>query len=132
MACLTKNVYLGPVGGGIDAELLPVVKYVGGAAPGYPVTINSQTEEATMSDKSRRLAFFDSVEDFGIGWGYLTLEQLDALKALIELRQILKFRNDFVDNTEYDVYISALTYEPVYPGMRIYPYFKVDMTLREA
>jgi len=129
------NVYLGPVGGGIVAEILPVVKYVG-AAPDYPVTIDPQTDEATMSDKSRRLAFFDNVEDFGIGWGYLTLGQLDTLKALVALHQILKYRNDFVDNTEYDVYISSFSYEPVFSGMRVYKdnsrYFKVDMTLREA
>ena len=126
------NVYLGPIGGGIDAELLPVVKYVG-AAPDYPMTINPQTEEATMSDKSRRLAFFDSVEDFGIGWGYLTLPQLNTLKALVELHQILKFRNDFVDDTEeYDVYIAGFSYQPVFSGMRGYKYFKADMTLREA
>jgi len=125
------NVYLGPDGGGIDAELLPVVKYVG-AAPGYPVTIDPQTEEATMSDKSRRLAFFDSVEDFSIGWGYLRLDQLNTLKALVELHQILKFRNDFVDATEYDVYITGFSYAPVFSGMRGYKYFKADMTLREA
>jgi len=125
------NVYLGPLGGGIDAELLPKVKYVG-AAPGYPVTIHPQTEEATMSEKSRRLAFFEEVEEWGLGWGYLDLDQLNTLRVLVALNQILKFRNDFVDTTEYDVYIASFSYEPVFSGMRVYKYFKADMTLREA
>jgi len=131
MACPTKNVYLGPVGGGIDAEILPKVKWVGGA-PDFPTTIDPQTEEATMSDRSRRLAFFDSVEDWGLGWGYLTYDQLKDLRDLIALRQILKYRNDFVDNTEYDVYISSFSSGPTFPKMRGYPYYRADMTLRQA
>jgi len=131
MACPTHYVYLGPLGGGIDAESLPKVKYVGDA-PDFSVTIDPQTEEAIMSDRSRRLAFFDSVEEFGIGWGYLTLDQLNAIKALIALQQILKFRDDFVDNTEYDVYITGFSSGPSFPKMRGYHHYRVDLTLRQA
>jgi len=131
MACPTKNVYLGPIGGGIDAELLPKTKYVG-APPDFPMMIDPQTEEATMSDRSRRLGFFESVEEFGIGWGYLTLAQLNQLKALIALQQILKYRYDFVDDTEYDVYITSFSYKSVFDNMRGYAYYRADMTLRQA
>jgi len=125
------NVYLGPLGGGIDAELLPVVKYVG-AAPDFPTTIYPQTEEAKMMDGSRRWAFFSGCEEWGLGWGYLEKRQLNTLKALVELKQILKFRNDFVDTTEYDVVIVAFSYEPVFPGIRYYQHYRADMTLRQA
>jgi len=131
MACPTHNVYLGPLGGGIDAELLPVVKYVG-AAPGFPVTINPQTEEAKMSDGSRRWGFFSGVEEWGLGWGYLDLTQLNTLRALVALKQILKFQNNFVDATVYDVVIVAFSYEPVFPGIRGYHHYKADMTIRQA
>ncbi|GAH05926.1 unnamed protein product, partial [marine sediment metagenome] len=124
-------VYLGPIGGGIDAEILPVVKYIG-AAPDFPVTIDPQTEEAKMSDGSRRWAFFSGVIEWGLGWGYLTLAQLNTLLAKVDLKQILKFRNDFVDVTEYDVVITAFSYEPVFPGIRYYQYYKADMTVRQA
>ena len=125
------NVYLGPLGGGIDAELLPVVKYVGGA-PDFPVTIEPQTDEAKMSDGSRRWAFFSGCEEWGLGWGYLTKAQLDTLTALVALKQTLKFQNNFVDATVYEVVITAFSYEPVFSGMRDYKYYRADMTLRQA
>jgi len=127
LACPTHNVYLGPTG----TELLPVVKYVGGA-PDFPTTIYPQTEEATMSDRSRRWAFFSGVIEWGLGWGYLTLTQLNTLRALVALNQILKFQNNFVDATIYDVVIVAFSYEPVFPGIRGYHHYKADMTLRQA
>ena len=131
MACPTHNVYLGPIGGGIVAELLPPVLYVGGA-PDFPTTIEPQTEEAMMSDRSRRWAFFSGVIEWGLGWGYLTLAQLNTLRALVNLKQILKFQNNFVDATVYDVVIVAFSYEPVFPGIRYYQHYKADMTLRQA
>lgn len=121
------NVYLGPTG----TELLPVVRYVG-AAPGFPVTIMPQTEEAKMSDGSRRWGFFSGVEEWGLGWGYLTTAQLNTLRALVALKQILKFQNNFVDATVYDVVIVAFSYEPVFAGMRDFQRYKADMTLRQA
>jgi len=127
MGCPTKNVYLGPLG----TELLPVVKYIG-AAPDFPETIDPQTEEAMMSDRSRRWAFFSGVIEWGLGWGYLTLTQLNTLRALVNLKQILKFQNNFVDATVYDVVIVAFSYEPVFPGIRYYQHYKADMTLRQA
>jgi len=131
MGCPTKNVYLGPVGGGIDAELLPKVKYVGGA-PDFPSTFYPQTEEATMSDRSRRWAFFSGVTEWGLGWGYLTLPQLNQLKAIVALNRILKYRNDFEDTTEYDVVITDFSWEPTFPKMRSFQHYKADMTLRQA
>jgi len=127
MICPTKNVYLGPTG----TELLPKVKYIG-AAPDFSETIHPQTEEATMLDGSRRWAFFSGVHEWGLGWGYLTLAQLNTLRALVARKQILKFQNNFVDATVYDVVIVAFSYEPIFPGIRIYPYYKADMTLRQA
>jgi len=121
------NVYLGPTG----TELLPTVKYVG-AAPDFPTTIYPQTEEAKMSDGSRRWAFFSGMEEWGLGWGYLTKGQLDLLLALVALKQVLKFQNNFVDATVYDVVIVAFSYEPVFPGLRDFPRYKADMTVRQA
>ena len=127
MACPTHNVYLGPLG----TELLPVVKYVGGA-PDFPTTIEPQTEEAMMSDRSRRWAFYSGVIEWGLGWGYLTLAELNTLRALVALNRILRFQNNFVDATIYDVVIVAFSYEPVFSAMRGYHHYKADMTLRQA
>ncbi len=121
------KVYLGPIGN----ESLPGVKYVG-SFPGYPVKINTQTEEAKMSDGSRRWAFFDGFYDWGIGWGYLTKTELDSIIARVALKQVLKFRNDFVDTTVHDVVIVSFSYEPAIIEARQLPRYKADMKLREA
>jgi len=121
------NVYLGPTG----TELLPAVKWVG-SAPDWPTTIYPQTEEAKMSDGSRRWAFFSGCEEWGIAFGYLTLAELNTLKAKVALKQTLKFQNNFVDATVYDVVIVAFSYEPVFPAIRGFPRWKADMTLRQA
>lgn len=121
------NVYLGPTGN----ELLPTVRYVG-AAPDFPTTIYPQTEEAKMLDGSRRWAFFSGCEEWGIGWGYLEADELNTLKALVELKQTLRFQNNFVDATVYDVVIVAFSYEPVFAGLRDFKHYRADMTLRQA
>ena len=121
------KVYLGVLG----TEILPVVKYVG-SFPGYPVKINPQTEESKMTDGSRRWAFFDGFYDFGIGWGYLTKTELDTLIALVALKQILKFQNNYVDATVYDVVIVSFSYEPAILEARQHLRYKADMRLREA
>lgn len=121
------NVYLGPIG----TELLPTVLYVG-AAPDFPTTIYPQTEEAKMLDGSRRWAFFSGCEEWGLGWGYLDLTQLNTLRALVALKQVLKFQNNFVDATVYNVIITAFSYEPVFPGIRTFARYRADMTLRQA
>ncbi len=121
------NVYLGPLG----TELLPVIKYIGSFPP-YPVTIEPQTEEAKMSDGSRRWAFFDKKYAWGLGWGYLTKTELDALIALITLKQILKFQDNYYDNTVYDVVIVSFSCEHALLGARQLLRYKVDMKLREA
>ena len=128
MACPTYDVYLGVLGSEV---LLPVVKYVGGA-PGFPTIIEPQTEEAKMIDGSRRWNFLDSSLEFGIGWGYLNKTQLDTLTALVALKQILRFQDNFVDATWHEVVIMAFSYESVFPGIRKYQYYKADMTLRQA
>ena len=127
MACPTYNVYLGPTGN----ELLPAVKYVG-SVPGFPTTIEPQTEEAKMIDGSRRWNFLDSCLEFGIGWGYLTKAQLDILTALVALKQILRYQDNFVNAFWHEVVITAFSYDPVFAGMRDYQYYKADMTLRQA
>lgn len=121
------NVYLGPAG----TELLPAVKWVG-SAPDWPSTIDPQTEEAKMMDGSRRWAFFSGVNEWGIAFGYLDLTELNILRALVALKRILRFRDDNVDATVYDVVIVAFSYKSVFPTMRGFPRFVADMTLRQA
>lgn len=115
---------------------LPDIKYIG-SAPALPITVELQTEEAVMSDKSRRLAFFDGPQsgawrEFTLGWGYLDKTQLDQLTALVALKKILKYENEFEDATVYDVYVVSFSYEFVRTGIRDLKRFRADMLLREV
>jgi len=121
------NVYLGPTG----TELLPAVKWVGSASD-WPSTIAPQTEEAKMMDGSRRWAFFSGVNEWGIAFGYLTLAELNTLRARVALKQILKFQDNNVDATVYDVVIVAFSFKSAFDKMRGFPRWVADMTLRQA
>lgn len=130
-----KKVHL-RVPAGADTEL-PDIKYVGDA-PALPITVNPATEEVEMSDKSRRLAFFDGPTDgawreWTLGWGYLTKAELNTLIGLVAQKIIWEYSNDFEDiGVWYDVYIVSFSYEFVRTGIRDLKRFRAEMTLREA
>lgn len=123
-----SNIQLGPIGGIIT---LPVLRYVGGA-PTLPTIIEPQTEEARMSDGNRRLAFFESKYGWTLAWGYLSYGELTNLLNLVNTKQILRYRNNWVSTTWYDVVIVSFSYEFIRSGIKKYKKFMADMTLREA
>lgn len=132
-----KKVHL-RVPAGADTEL-PDIKYIGDA-PALPITVNPATEEVEMSDKSRRLAFFEgpadgSWRDFSLGWGYLTKGELDSLLSLVRQKIIWEYKNDFEDDAcWYDVYIVSFSYEFARPGIRDLGggRYRAEMLLREV
>lgn len=134
-----KKVYLYDTVKPLPTGALPDIKYIG-SPPALPVTVELLTEEAVMSDKSRRLAFFginDRVwREWTLGWGYLDKTQLDQLTALVAIKKILKYENefeDFGDDPEtYDVYVVSFSYEFVRTGIRDLQRFRADMLLREV
>jgi len=119
--------------GGFNPIPLPDVKYIG-AAPGTPVTVDPRTEEVEMSDKSRRLAFFDDVKrELPLGWGYLTKAELDVLLMISGIKNVMRYKNDFEDPaTWYEVYVVSFTYEFVRSGIRKLQRFRAEMVLRQA
>ena len=123
-----SSIQLGLTGAEIT---LPVLRYVG-AAPGLPVTIEPQTEEARMSDGNRKWAFFESKYGWTLAWGYLSYGQLTNLLNLVNTKQILRYRNNWVSTKWYDFVIVSLSYEFIRSGIKKYKKFKADMTLREA
>lgn len=112
---------------------LPDIKYVGDA-PALPVTVDPRTDEVEMSDKSRRLAFFDDEKrEWPLGWGYLTKAELDVLLGFAAQKQTLWYKNDFEDAAAwYEVYVVSFTYEFVRTGIRTLKRFRAEMILREA
>lgn len=119
--------------GGFNPIPLPDVKYIGDA-PATPVTVETRTEEVEMSDKSRRLAYFDGVKrDLPLGWGYLTKAELDVLLMIAGIKNVMRYKNDFEDAAVwYEVYVVSFTYEFVRTGIRDLQRFRADMVLREA
>lgn len=124
-----KSVTLESVAGGL--VVLPGLMWIG-SPPNWSVSSNKQMEEAIMSDKSRRFAFFSVKREWGIGLGYLSKTQLDTMTLLNSYNEILKFKNHNEDATEYEVVISLFRYEPERMDIRQLERYKVEMTLREA
>ena len=122
------NVYLGPAG---SMSRLPNLMFMG-SPPSWPVYSNKEVEVAKMSDKSKRVAFFGTKGEWGIALGFLTKVQLDDIRGLNELNQILDFQNNNEDDTIYRVFISAFRHEPERMDVRQLERYKVEMTLREV
>ena len=118
---------------------LPDIKYTG-SPPGLPVAVNPRTEEEEMSDRSRRIAFFEgNKHEWTLGWGYLTKAELTVLQGRLALKVILAYRNEFEELNPgagpaetYRVYISSFNYEFVRTGIRDLQRFTAEMNLREA
>ncbi len=122
------NVFLGPTD---NLTLLPQLTWIG-SPPSWPVTANKQMEEAVMSDGSIRIAFFGIKRELGIVLGFLSKAQLDAMKALNALKEILDFQNNNEDATTYKVVISAFSHVPERMDIRQLERYRVEMTLREV
>jgi len=122
------DVWLGPAGSEV---LLPKIRFIG-SAPSWPISSDKQLEEATMSDGSKRFAFFKIKRVWGIGLGYLDKDQLDAMTLLNSYNQILRLQNNNEDATWYDVVIASFSHEPVRIDLRGMERYRVEMTLREA
>jgi len=115
----------------VEKVTLPGLMWIG-SPPSWPVSTDKQMEEATMSDKSRRFAFFGVKREWGIGLGYLTKAQLEVMRTLNGYNEILKFVNNNEDATEYNIVIVAFSHEPERMDIRQMERYKVEMTLRES
>jgi len=125
---MVEDVKLGPEGA---ETTLPGLMWIGNP-PMWSVTTEKQTEEAVMSDKSRRFAFFDEKREWSVGLGFLNKDNLDIMLALNALKQILRFQNNNEDNTWYYVVISQFSHEPERMDARQLERYKIEMILREV
>lgn len=123
-----KKVTLESVAGGLVT--LPGLMWIG-RSPSWPVSSTKEMEVATMSDKSRRVAFFDEKREWGIILGFLTKTQLDIMRTINSYKEILQFVNNNEDATEYDIYISSFSHEPERMDIRQLERYRTEMTLRE-
>lgn len=123
------SVTLESVAGGLVT--LPNLMFIG-SPPSWPVSSSKQMEEAIMSDKSRRFAFFGVKREWSIGLGYLDKTQLDAMLLINSYNEVLKFVNNNEDVTEYEVVISSFSHEPERMDIRQLERYRIEMTLREA
>jgi len=124
-----ENVTLESVAGGVVT--LPGLMWMG-ATPSWPVSSNKQLEEGTMSDRSRRFAFFPIKREWGITLGFLTKAQLDIMTTLNSYNEVLRFVNPNEDLTEYNVVMSAFSHRPERMDLRQLERYRVEITLRQA
>ena len=102
------DIKLGPSG---SETTLPTLKFMG-SPPSLSRTENRQIDIAEMSDRSKRVAFFGTDGEHPLVYGYLTLAELNIFKGLNALNQILRYQNNNVDATWYDVVIISFTWGP--------------------
>lgn len=124
-----ENVTLESVAGGL--VVLPGLMWIG-PTPSWPVSSNKQMDEGSMSDRSRRFAFFGIKREWGITLGFLTKIQLDDMTTLNSYNEVLKFVNPNEDMTEYNVVISAFSHRPERMDLRQLKRYRVEMTLRQG
>jgi len=110
---------------------LPNLMWIG-SPPSWPVSSNKQMIEAVMSDRSRHFGFFGIKREWGIGLGFLTKTQLDNMKTLNALPEILILVNNNEDANPYNVVITVFSHEPERMDVRQLERYKIEMTLREA
>ena len=103
-----------------------------GSPPSWPVSSDKQMIEAVMSDRSRQFAFFGIKRQWGIVLGFLNKTQLDDMRTLNALPEILTLVNNNEDATEHDVVISSFRHEPERMDVRQLNRYRVEMTRREA
>ena len=101
-------------------------------AIGYSQLSDKQMIEAVMSDRSRQFAFFGVKQEWGIVLGFLTKTQLDDMRTLNALPEILTLVNNNEDADEYNVVISSFSHQPERMDVRQLNRYKIEMTLREA
>ena len=124
-----ENVTLESVAGGVVT--LPGLMWIG-PTPSWPISSNKQLDEGTMSDGSKRFAFFPIKREWGITLGYLTKVQLDIMTTLNSYNEVLKFVNHNEDATEYNVVMSAFSHRPERMDLRQLERYRVEITLRQA
>ncbi len=91
------SVFLGPSG---SETQLPTLTFMGNP-PSWPVSTKKEMQKAKMSDGSIRVAFFGTRKVFQIAYGFLTTAQLAIFKALNELNQFLRFKNEHEEDAWY-------------------------------
>lgn len=104
------DVKLGPSG---SETTLPVINWRDGSAPELPVTHHKQIEESVMMDGSIHVAFIGKKREWIIEWGNLIKADLDIIEGLVDLKEVLRFQNNWEDATWYDVFIPAFTHNPL-------------------
>jgi hypothetical protein len=101
------DIKLGPEGSEI---ILPQIRWRGGSAPEIPIEYNLNVETEEMSDKSKRVAFFEQKRIFTYEWSGLTKAQKDIIEERANDRQIQRLQDNWESATWYDVVITAFTY----------------------
>ncbi|MCK4816376.1 hypothetical protein KA005_11460 [bacterium] len=122
------NVWLGPSG---SETKLPALYFMGNP-PSWPVSTGKEIKKAKMSDGSIKVAFFGTRKIFQIAYGFLTTAQLETFKALNELKQILRYKNEHEEDVWYNVVITEFSHDPERMDIRQLDRYKISMTLEET
>lgn len=124
------NIYLGPSG---TETLLPDINWM---APGdleLPVGYKKNIEKSNQLDGSVRVNFKSySYKTYDLEWGLLSAASVLTLIGLAELKQVLRFQNNWVDATWRWVVITSFEYQAIQSTFAGTAQYRAQMSLEEV
>jgi hypothetical protein len=130
---MAHEVWLGPEGA--EVHLAPA-NWIIGSPGSYPETFKKNLDSAIMLDGRTRYDFKQtSQRSWALSWALLDKSAIDALQALSDLRQSLRFRPGLAAQTAWHtVVIKSFSFAPVMQTFRPggAAKFSASMALEEA
>jgi hypothetical protein len=120
---------LGPAG---SQTTLPDIVWPSGSEPEIPYTEDELVEEERMADGSNRFI----IHEFAPGtwtlvWDGIPWSDVQTIWAVISLKQLLVFTNEYTDNVDHNVIVTARSYSLKAGTAQATPLYVLTATLRE-
>ena len=130
---MAHEIWLGPAG---TEVLLPPVTWISGSPGEYPESLKKNFDSATMIDGRIRYDFKPfSQRSWTLSWALLTKDKIDALQALADLRQTLRFKSGLTADPEWTMAaVASFVFAPVaqtFIQLKV-QYYRAAMSLEES
>ena len=112
---------------------LPQINWIGRNAPRIPTHEPKNLKIARMSDGSRRFARLIGKKTFRLNWGNLIYTEVETLRTLKELNQVLRYQNNWESSDYFNVVVTSLRWSPIVTTyIQTNPRYVAELVLTEA
>lgn len=124
------DIKLGPSG---SQTTLPAVIWLDGSAPEIPANYDTLVEESRMLDGTVRFRIFDYAPGvWELRWDGVTWANVQTIVGVASLKQKLVYTNEYTDNTNHNVVVTAYGYSLKGDTAARTPLYIVSVSLKEA